>query len=38
VVKLCIDQNVGVEIVHAHSSFYAKENRGICAVMLESNV
>jgi hypothetical protein len=23
---------------YAHSSFYAQENRGICGVMLESNV
>jgi hypothetical protein len=39
VVYLCIDQNeYGVEIFHAHSSFYAQENRGICGVMLESNV
>jgi hypothetical protein len=25
-------------IFHAHSSFYAQENRGICGVMLESYV
>jgi hypothetical protein len=39
VIYLCVDQNdYGVENFHAHSSFYAKENRGICGVMLESNV
>jgi hypothetical protein len=38
-VYLCVDQNeYGVEIFHAHSSFYAQKNRGICGVMLESNV
>jgi hypothetical protein len=25
-------------IFHAYSSFYAQENRGICGVMLESNM
>jgi hypothetical protein len=39
VVYLCVDQNeYGVKKIHAHSSFYAQENRGICGVMLESNV
>jgi hypothetical protein len=39
VVYLCIDQNeYGVGIFHAHSSFYAQENRVIYEVMLESNV
>jgi hypothetical protein len=39
VVYLCIDQNeYGVEIFYTHGSFYSQENRGICGVMLESNV
>jgi hypothetical protein len=39
VVYLYVDQNeYGVNFFHAHCSFYAQENRGICGVMLESNV
>jgi hypothetical protein len=39
VVYLCVEQNeYDVEIFHAHSFFYAQKNRGICGVMLESNV
>jgi hypothetical protein len=36
---LLVDQNeYRIEIFHAHNSFYAQENRGICEEMLESNV
>jgi hypothetical protein len=34
----CKYEVFSIFIFHAHSSFYAQENRGICGVMLESNV
>jgi hypothetical protein len=37
-ILMCWPNEYGVEIFYAHSFFYDQENRGICGVMLESNV